>query len=442
MRNIFVTVFLLLVTLAHAQTAREETLADVNLTAGNYRNYPAPRGKLTPAPSGYAPFYISHYGRHGSRYLISRESYAAPLRALRRAEASGKLTPLGVSVLRRVELMEQDSRSRLGELTTLGARQHRDIARRMMTRFPEVFADSASVDAKSTIVIRCILSMENELVQLASMNPRLRITSDASEHDMYYMNQRDDSLYRRKENHAVASAYKQLSDSLMAPVMAALGSRLFSDECFPSDSVSMGELGYQLCELAWILQDTDRRDDFTLYDMFGDGELYHVWQVANAWWYAHYGACALNGGTQPYSQRNLLRRIIHEADSCIALYSRPEATPATNHGATLRFGHETMVMPLTCLLGLNGYDLRTGDLRTLEQKGWVSYRIFPMGANIQFVFYRPTSSAGGGDILVKVLLNEEEATLPHPISPVAGPYYRWSDVRAFYINRLNQYTED
>ena len=30
--------------------------------------------------------------------------------------------------------------------------------------------------------------MENELLELARLNPRLVITSDASQHDMYYMN--------------------------------------------------------------------------------------------------------------------------------------------------------------------------------------------------------------------------------------------------------------
>ena len=28
---------------------------------------------LTPAPKGYDPFYLSHYGRHGSRYAWQRD---------------------------------------------------------------------------------------------------------------------------------------------------------------------------------------------------------------------------------------------------------------------------------------------------------------------------------------------------------------------------------
>ena len=33
-----------------------------------------------------------------------------------------------------------------------------------------------------------------------------------------------------------------------------------------------------------------------------------------------------------------------------------------------------------------------------------------------------------GDVLVKLVWNGEEATLP--VAPVSGPWYRWSDVKA------------
>ena len=37
---------------ADAQTSREELLSHMELTAGNYANYPLPTGHLTPAPAG------------------------------------------------------------------------------------------------------------------------------------------------------------------------------------------------------------------------------------------------------------------------------------------------------------------------------------------------------------------------------------------------------
>ncbi len=125
-------------------------------------------------------------------------------------------------------------------------------------------------------------------------------------------------------------------------------------------------------------------------------------------------------------QRNLLRRIIEEADSCLQL-ERP--------GATLRFGHESVLLPLTCLMELNGYGLQTDNLESLERKGWVDYRVIPMAANIQLVFYRRDFQ--DKEILVKVLLNENEAKLP--VDTVEESYYRWSDVRDYYLKKLATY---
>ena len=128
-------------------------------------------------------------------------------------------------------------------------------------------------------------------------------------------------------------------------------------------------------------------------------------------------------------QRTLLRRIISDADSCLKL---------KHPGATLRFGHDTVLLPLVCLMGLNGYDKSIRDLNYLEKRGWVDYRVFPMAANVQIVFYR--KSPGDSDVLLKVLLNENEATLPLPGNQ--APYYRWSDFKEYYTKLLDSYEED
>ena len=168
------------------QTSRKEINLDKNLSGNNYVAYPEPTHRpLTPAPKGYSPFYISHYGRHGSRYLINVNDYNKPFETLQKAKQQNKLTPFGQDVLRRVALFRQEAKGREGELTALGAQQHKAIALRMYERFPEIFSGQAVVDAKSTVVIRCILSMENALQQLLMLNPRLQIKHDASKHDMY-----------------------------------------------------------------------------------------------------------------------------------------------------------------------------------------------------------------------------------------------------------------
>ena len=62
-----------------------------------------------------------------------------------------------------------------GDLSPLGRRQHRAIASRMIANYPEVFADNASITARSTLVPRCILSMASFCESLKEKNPRLTI---------------------------------------------------------------------------------------------------------------------------------------------------------------------------------------------------------------------------------------------------------------------------
>jgi hypothetical protein len=58
-----------------------------------------------------------------------------------------------------------------------------------------------------------------------------------------------------------------------------------------------------------------------------------------------------------------------------------------------------------------------------------------MGSNVQFIFYRRHPQ--DKDVLFKVLLNEQEATLP--IFTDCAPYYRWRDFRRYCLRKLDRY---
>ena len=414
-------VFISLLTLClsvSAQQAKEDIRLNRLLVAGNYLAYPGPLQKsLTRAPKGYKPFYLSHYGRHGSRWLIGDRDYNQPVLMLERADSLGKLTSKGQEVLRDLRLLRDAAKGRDGELTPLGAEQHRQIAERMVRNFPEIFKGKTHVDAKSTVVIRCILSMENALQQLVRMNPNLEITHDASYHDMYYMNHNDTLLFKQRMPKAAREAFDNFSKRHIHPER--LMNELFNDSTYWQKEINFKQLYSTLFKQASNVQSTELRHKLSLFNLFTDKELYDLWTTNNAWWYINYGPSPLNGGQQPTSQRFLLRKIVSEADSCLML----------NHpSVTLRYGHDTMVMPLTCLLDLDGMGVQVADLEQVTMKGWNNYRIFPMACNLQFVYYR---KPGSDDILVKILRNENEAKLP--IATDVYPYYHWKDVRAYCL---------
>ena len=55
-----------------------------------------------------------------------------------------------------------------------------------------------------------------------------------------------------------------------------------------------------------------------------------------------------------------------------------------------------------------------------------------MAANIQIIFFK---SRKDNDILVKVLLQEKEKHIP--VKTDMWPYYHWDDVRAYYLDLMN-----
>lgn len=426
-RNIFFLVALSIATVAFSQAARQEIKENIFRSASNYYAYPGPvQKRLTAAPKGYEPFYISHYGRHGSRHLIGDGDYDNALKPLEKAEQLGKLTPLGLDVLQRVRRIVNEAYLRHGDLTLLGAQQHQGIAQRMYERFPEVFRGKTDINAKSTYVRRCILSMENALQELKALNPKLNIRHDGSYHDKWYLNYETEDFNKLKGNEATEKAYREFCnrhehhDRLM--------NSLFNDEQYWREKVDANSLNYHLFKMASNLQSTELRHEMTLYDLFNEDEIYDNWLQTNAWWYINFGPSPLNGGVAVYSQTNLLRNIIATADTCVT---------KKHPGATLRYGHEVCVMPLTCLLELDNFGKEISDLEMLDDEGWCNYKVFPMGSNIQLIFYR--SNKKNDPILLKVLLNENEMHLP--FEAVNGCYYKWSDFRDYFTRKLDVFEQ-
>ena len=392
--------------------------------ACNYNTYPDSLYQLTPAPKGKHPFYISHYGRHGSRYINDAQAFNIPRQMLLKADSLGQLTETGRRVLEELGYIIEDTNNRWGDLTDAGKQQHRGIAQRMVANYPELFHDGTHVDARSTTVTRCILSMGVALQMLENINPRLYITIRASQRDMNYMNFQDKKLRKGAMTPEAQKVYDDFCVKLDRNPR--LMSQLFICPDSVREVVDEKWLNYYIIKAGLLQMNTHFAGNTYLMDLFTAEELYQMWETENAWWFINHGFTPLNGSRQPFTQRHLLRRIIEDADSCIY---RPHP------GATLRFGHETIILPLTCLLDLNGSGREIDDMEQLDIKGWINFEVFPMAANIQFVFYRKNKK--DRDIIFKVLLNENEATLPLPTD--MAPYYHWKDFREKYLKKLDVY---
>ena len=408
-----------------AQTAKEEIYADILKSGSNYMAYQAPTKALTKAPKGYEPFYMSHYGRHGSRWLINENDYTSVIRVFRRANELGKLTPLGKEALAKLERFIPTTKGRLGELSDIGEQQHHGIGRRMTENFPEIFSGKdAEVDARSTVVVRCILSMTAECEELTAFNPQMKMHNDVSESYQYYLNHNFSQRLKdaSRDRGSIVDEYKKKYTHPDRFCRA-----LFNDESYWNDE-DFRPRSFMRAVFNVITNMQSHENGEDMWNLFTTEECYDRWKIVNIDWYLGYGAAPQTGGIMQFNQADLLHNIIETTDTIMA-------SKTFKNGATLRFGHEVCVMPLACLLELDSCGRQVQDLDHLEDY-WVNYRIYPMACNIQLVFYR-SKKQKDAPVLVKALLNEKEATLPVPTDQY--PYYKWEDLRAYYVKKLKEF---
>ena len=406
---------------ATAQTiAEREIKADPRLAAGKYMAYEAPAEALTPPPAGYEPCYISTYARHGSRYLTGADKYEPALAVLTEAERRGGLTADGRRALGVIRQLAAECGDRYGELTPKGAEQHRRLVDRMYSNYPQIFADGAHVDARSTTKTRAFLSMTAACVELKGLNPRLNVTADASEHDAYFL---------KYKNAAYSDSCQQNADSAFAAARSRfvrpgrMVRRLFTEAYLP-EVKDPQQLMIDLFENHGISQSSYGLPDLGF--LFTPDELYGLWQLNNFEWYYEQGPSPLSGGQMPRLARNLLRNIVETADTCLAS-GRP--------CASLRFGHDTNLAPLVALMQMETYNKPTACWDSIPEY-YRTYRIIPMCGNVQLVFFR---KAGSTDILVKPLLNEREMHLTN-VATDLWPFYHWADLRRVWMQTVESIT--
>ena len=363
----------------------------------------------TPAPKGYTPFYISHYGRHGSRSNWGGKAYEDLIRTLEIGKGMKILTPGGDSLLvaaRRV-LATYDGMD--GRLSQRGAREHAALAERMYNRYSEVFAGEKNVRAFSSTVQRCIVSMNAFTNSLIRQNTRLNIRLDTGEQFMKYLDneqgwQQITSSAMRKS----AEYMRQVPDDTLGVM-----SRIFTDvEKARTFVDSPRRLTENVFNTAVVAEDFDIEED--LYRFLPFDAIYRRWAQNNLFLYLGHCNSADVGPQRVVLAESCVEDIVKKADECIATGA---------YAADLRFGHDYPLMALVSYLGIEG----VGDRLEVEDvcDNWLGFWNICMASNLQMIFYRNKA----GDVLVKFLYQEQERLL-RGLEPYSGPYYKWETVKA------------
>lgn len=399
------------------------SIATSHQMAGKYCNYPyliQEPPSQTPPPQGYIPFHIEHYGRHGSRWHVGYKYFDQAYEILDKAHEGGQLTQLGNQTYQVIkQIREIAHRGHSGELTEIGALQHQAIGRRMVLNFPSMFTDSTVVNARSTVVIRAILSMHNSLDAIRSLCPNLRILSDASAADMWYLYYQDEDAKKiRKGKKSLLNGFNDRHSNNGQYL-----SRLIKDDNYSCDSI--GDKLFKPLFYALVNCQSHSNQPWLIDSIFSIEEIHEQWLQGNAEWFMEGGNSKLTSNRQPYSQANLLHNIISSVDSTLT-----SSTKSIN----LRYGHDSALLPLIVLMEINDFGTEYNNLEELSNKGWHDYRMVPMAANIQIIFYRKPELSSNDNVLVKILLNEEEVRLP--VGHVDGPYYNWKMLREYYLRKI------
>lgn len=414
---LFYTFLLVVFSTLHGQTTKKEIYEDLCKSGGVYYAYQSPKEKQTAVPVGYTPFYICMYGRHGSRYLLDDKDYRDMITLLNSANTHNALSPLGKDVLSRLKIVYQDSKDRDGDLSSLGVKQYRGIAERMFESSPSVFNDSSVITARSSLVIRSILSMDAFCERLKEQNPSLSISRNATKRDadiMNYHTSRSDSF--DLESSTWHKELNRFETSLLRPDR--LVHSLFTSQTFIDKNIKPINLMWSLYWIASDMQDTEVPISF--YDVFDKQELFDLWQCFNARFYITCGKYTKNDGIPLENEKPLLNDMMNQASTYI---------DTKKTGATFYFGHDMNLMRLVSLLGIDGYCGSVSEPADFY-KVFSDFKIAPMAGNIQLTFYRHGSS---DDILVKFMLNEKECNIP--IDSNIRPYYHWTDVKS-YMKRI------
>lgn len=417
-KNIFALLILFLFSgLLYPQTTKEEVLSDINYACGLYCPYIYTNSAQTPAPEGYTPFYISHYGRHGSRWVISPDCHIVPQKILTAALKDGKLTEKGKTLLKYINILAADAEGRYGDLSPLGAKEHKGIAERMFKSFPQVFSTDGSrkcnIYSRSTQVPRCILSMSAFDERLKELNPQISVVQEASLRDKYLSNDAEITKDTVKKIETLFLKRQLDTHRFMA--------QLFNDTLYVKKKIAdPAKLAYQVFSAAVNLPNLDRFN-FSLFDFFTPDEIFVLWQYSNMHMYYLVGPSGVNGKNAVKSASLLLKNIIDCADSAIN---------NGNVSADLRFGHDSYIIPLLALMDIKDMNVREDNPDKIYT-AWSTFKASPMGSNLQMIFYRNGKT---GDVLVKLLHCEKEVQIP--VKTDMAPYYHWKDIKEYYTKKI------
>lgn len=395
--------------------------------------YSTPSQKYTPPPAGYAPTFINHVGRHGARHLTKDVAASYAFAVVAKADSMNAVTSDGKKLRQMLLALEKIEKKDVESISAEGKKEQQGLAQRMMVNYPEIFAASPTVNVRVAKKLRTSQSADAFLSGLSekvktdgirkAVNDTILRFYDFS--PAYLKFEKSGGWKTALDEWKRSAGVSNIATTFAHRFFTASFSSTLSEEAaetFLEDVYGFATIVLSLSEE--ITKAGYQSSDVNFLSLFTCKQLAALNRIGEAEDFLLKGPGTNPTGIQVKIAAPLLMDFINTTDAALA---------SGKAAVQLRFSHAETVAPFAALLGLHGAAEPVKNLSEVE-KVWQAASVIPLSANVQWVLYKN----GNNDCLVKFLLNEKE-TAVEGLTTKTFPYYKWNDVRKFYLQKLQSF---
>lgn len=397
--------------------------------SGTKTLYHPQQQKLTVAPAGFQPVFINYVGRHGARHLTKAVNTSFTYKILLQADSAQGLTAKGKLLKAMVLKLQQVEQPNLKSISAIGKQEQAGIGWRMKENNASVFLKKGNIKITTTKEVRTEESAA-AFLKGADLKTNLVYEKDNANELRFYdvspaylAYEKDGSWQKEMLLLSTKNKYETFQKNLAAQFfqpnffsnLKSTQIEKFDDDVFgfaaivPSVATEIETAGFTAADL-----------DF--YSFFTCDELNMLDLMDTATDDLLKGPGTDVSGIQIKVAVPLLVDFIKTTDNFI---SKKDTI------AQFRFAHAETIGPFAALLGLEGTAASSKSILDFQEVYQAS-AVIPLSANVQWILYGKNSM---NDYQIKFLLNEKEV---HVIGLNTNnfPYYSWSSVRNFYLQKL------
>jgi hypothetical protein len=383
-------------------------------------------------PPGYAPVFINHVGRHGSRHLTKDVNTSFIYQILLQADSAKALSTAGKSLKEKVLNLEKVEKKNVKSISYQGKLEQQGLADRLYAHYSEVFKEPKPVlNVAYTKEVRTLQTSDAFLGELKTKINEPSLTRQINDTILRFYDLSpaylafkeggnwETSIQLLKKSMQYDALINKITQRFFTPAFASMMDESGKDK-FVSDLFGFITIFYSLQQE--IVENGYKSADVDMQPFLTCEELATLAKIDNAEEFLVKGPGVDVNGIQVKIALPLLADFIKTTDAFIQ-------TKSVN--AQFRFSHAETIAPYAALLGFTSASEAVKNATDLNPS-WNTAKVIPLSSNIQWIFYRQKNTE---NYLVKFLLNEKEVAVTG-LATQTFPYYKWEDVRTFYIQKM------